>query len=892
MKKTLRKVIRQMICVVLLLAACSFCELPGNAFADTASQVYTVKYSANLPAGVNQSSLTGKMGVSKIAVGKRTALRKNAFAIKYYRFLNWNTKKDGSGKSYSDRQKVKNLTAKDKTVVLYAQWKDTYLSACKKTETNLSLTVTKNTKMMTRPCTNKVISASKTITTLSEGDIVSTTAIYKNTVGQYWYKITDQNGKSGYVIGSAVTVNGIQEQALKGSVKLSTKTPAVGEKVSITGTLKGNLVKISSVKAVLTGSDKTKQTQTVKPNAKKFNLENSDIAANLKFETLKHGPGTLKLTIKLSAKYTNGKKLLNTYQIVTKTVKFTEIGQYKVVFDANGGTDAPKSVEKTDLKDLMLPTEKPIYNGYTFQGWATSKNATEARFKAGDYLNIDNKKGENLTLYAVWEKAVEVKVSITDTTFPDPIFRKYVKEIFDDDNDGVLSQIELESVKSISVDGRNISSLKGLEYFTELQDLGCGKNNLSELDVSKNLKLLTIWCPVNQLTSLDVSNNLYLEQLYCPQNQLTQLIFGKNIFLKNVQCDSNPLTSLDFSDCKIMTELLLNQQTEHTYDTESGYQKFYLRAGGKFLLCDVSVCLTPEPVIAENQEVVESVTTADAASSTLVSASMAPGAAETQEDLPVDIASDDAVADPEPIEELETIAEAEAVPVEATAEETTSTELSDNETGSDMQILEVTEETTGAQEPTQEDAEPAVPEAEITQEIVITDEVTAEETVPVADLEGALVEEVYPDETVLAEESVNDFPMEETGNTDAIADPAELPTDEFYVEQAWDMAAEENLLTEEPAESYFFEEVPAPATVWFTANPEYSVISVYSWDGEVWPEADGSYLLQPGEYVYSAYADGYEPVESASFFVSEGDLLQLDIILIPLPVEEIGEIAA
>ena len=47
----------------------------------------------------------------------------NGYTKPGYVFESWNTKPDGSGDSYQDKESVKNLTSKDgDTVILYAQW--------------------------------------------------------------------------------------------------------------------------------------------------------------------------------------------------------------------------------------------------------------------------------------------------------------------------------------------------------------------------------------------------------------------------------------------------------------------------------------------------------------------------------------------------------------------------------------------------------------------------------------------------------------------------------------------------------------------------------------------------------------------------------------------------
>ena len=71
---------------------------------------------------------------------------------------------------------------------------------------------------------------------------------------------------------------------------------------------------------------------------------------------------------------------------------------YIVNYDANGGSGAPAAQTKTSGVALTLSTKEPIRSGYTFVGWATSKSAVSANYKAGGtYTN-----NGDVTLYAVW----------------------------------------------------------------------------------------------------------------------------------------------------------------------------------------------------------------------------------------------------------------------------------------------------------------------------------------------------------------------------------------------------------------------------------------------------------------------------------------------------------
>ena len=73
--------------------------------------------------------------------------------------------------------------------------------------------------------------------------------------------------------------------------------------------------------------------------------------------------------------------------------------KYTVTYNANGGTGAPASTEKTHGQTLILSSTKPMRTGYTFLGWAESSTATSAAYQAGGSFSKD----ANTTLYAVWK---------------------------------------------------------------------------------------------------------------------------------------------------------------------------------------------------------------------------------------------------------------------------------------------------------------------------------------------------------------------------------------------------------------------------------------------------------------------------------------------------------
>ncbi len=110
-------------------------------------------------------------------------------------------------------------------------------------------------------------------------------------------------------------------------------------------------------------------------------------------------------------------------------------------------------------------------------------------------------------------------------------------------------------VKRLGCSSNQLTSLD-ISKNLNLKYLNCGSNQLTNLDVSKNVNLKTLSCSFNQLTSLDVSKNVKLEELVCYENQLTSLDVSKNLNLKWLSCEKNQLSSLDVSK-NVKLELLI-----------------------------------------------------------------------------------------------------------------------------------------------------------------------------------------------------------------------------------------------------------------------------------------------------------------------------------------------
>lgn len=98
-------------------------------------------------------------------------------------------------------------------------------------------------------------------------------------------------------------------------------------------------------------------------------------------------------------------------------------------------------------------------------------------------------------------------IAIDAIHFPDEKFRAYIAEEKDLNQNGSLSVDEIKAVKDMDVSFSDISDLKGIEFFSALEELNCSNNKLTSLDISRNQKLKTLYCVFNELTAIDVSKN-------------------------------------------------------------------------------------------------------------------------------------------------------------------------------------------------------------------------------------------------------------------------------------------------------------------------------------------------------------------------------------------------
>jgi len=96
-----------------------------------------------------------------------------------------------------------------------------------------------------------------------------------------------------------------------------------------------------------------------------------------------------------------------------------------------------------------------------------------------------------------------VKIAINEANFPDENFRTYLlSQSYGSDE--VLTEPEIEAIKTLILGDKGITDLTGIAYFTSLQSLACSGNALKTIDLSACTSVKVVICYANQIKGADM----------------------------------------------------------------------------------------------------------------------------------------------------------------------------------------------------------------------------------------------------------------------------------------------------------------------------------------------------------------------------------------------------
>ena len=171
------------------------------------------------------------------------------------------------------------------------------------------------------------------------------------------------------------------------------------------------------------------------------------------------------------------------------------------------------------------------------------------------------------------------------TKMDDINFMKYCYANYDANGDGKVSMDEARAVKEFSCAKLNVSSVKGIEYFANLErltldglqlthfdpspfqklkNLSIRSNKLTNIDCSRNPALKGLDISYNSIAVLDLSKCQNLTGIACTTNKLTNLVLPASI--NQIWCEDNKLSELNLSSCPNLEHIYCGSNSIKTID--------------------------------------------------------------------------------------------------------------------------------------------------------------------------------------------------------------------------------------------------------------------------------------------------------------------------------------
>ena len=174
----------------------------------------------------------------------------------------------------------------------------------------------------------------------------------------------------------------------------------------------------------------------------------------------------------------------------------------------------------------------------------------EGALPGEEELSVENGEEEGAELSGEEAQSRAASVKIDSAHFPDKVFREYVKEKFDTDKNGTLSSGEIKAAATIEIRDDDLKSVKGIEYFSELQEFTGHADELKTVDLRKNKKLRVVSFTSSGIEEIKVDGLDNLEQLTLDGNPITGLNLNGLTALRRLDIPFCNIRELDLTRLK------------------------------------------------------------------------------------------------------------------------------------------------------------------------------------------------------------------------------------------------------------------------------------------------------------------------------------------------------
>jgi len=252
-------------------------------------------------------------------------------------------------------------------------------------------------------------------------------------------------------------------------------------------------------------------------------------------------------------------------------VQYDKISSNEDFIDFNGKKDVginkdftikfnmPVDLETADIGDFVTNSDGAYVSGVTIEEGSNDKEIVVRHPKTG-YLrdssyylvinkNLKSTDGKSINnLLRMPFTTIKKGENETEIVFDDPNLEKAIKEELNIPLDVVIYDSDIENVTELDLEGKEISSIEGLQYFVNLTELILWDNNITDVSPLANLTNLEL---------LDLDENL-IEDV-SPLANLTNL---ETLFIaENPIVDYSPLDNLINTD--IVKKRRLKKKFEH-----------------------------------------------------------------------------------------------------------------------------------------------------------------------------------------------------------------------------------------------------------------------------------------------------------------------------------------
>ena len=162
-----------------------------------------------------------------------------------------------------------------------------------------------------------------------------------------------------------------------------------------------------------------------------------------------------------------------------------------------------------------------------------------------------------LTMMFVTVAGLNVSAADAVVSFGDAKFESYIRGLIGRPS-GTVYASQVAGIEVIEIANMGVKSLKGIEHMTGLWYLDCENNNITEVDLSKNLWLERVYFENNDLKTLNLENNQYIIDIFANDNEnLREVKLRDRNQIQRIVLNNCNLDSLETWKCDILNVLAI-----------------------------------------------------------------------------------------------------------------------------------------------------------------------------------------------------------------------------------------------------------------------------------------------------------------------------------------------